>query len=1216
MENLSQYDLDQLAIRNVCDREEISKVLIKSFNEYIEALPVVIREQFNQNISYDYKVPKDGIIRIEYGMSFRDIEIGTPLTSKMGQSCPLYPSEAKRAGKSYTAPINADIILWKTTYSDQNKSGNLQPNPTQEDIIKKQLLGHIPIMVKSNSCNLSKLSTEVMLELGEDPYELGGYFIVDGGSKVMISRKNNVKNIPTFKHHKTGVVECNFSSQMGDYYEQSKYLVMELLPNKELIIKISISRGLELIVPFYVIYHAFEMSSDKDIFSTIIPDYDEMQTNHIHTASLFSKSMSADYTALKDSISKVNRFQDYVDLKEEIKNDRELILTIAKILNANDKSLMIDRGYKLDNRDEQHTTYIQLKKMLDETILPHIGVDNNSRGDKLNAIGRLIRHMYDVSQGKSPTDRDSLENVAVYNPAPGLISMFKSVFNFATVTNIISSFKKVVIADPGFNMRDSFITSHNRGNLLTIINKTLTAGNNPEINIKRDSKIKNRNSTIKSDITNRGAEVSIAMSITNDPNTSDSKSSETVMKIRGVHASEEGVKCVIQSIEGADTGKVGQLSISGEITSAVESKPIIDLLKGEDLDTFDKMNKKGSTYSRVFVNGKELGTYKDTRLLAKKYRSYRRQGKIPYQTSILYKPLEGGELHFYTNMSRLIRPLIIVYQNREEYEDKYNTWPGKPEAADTSDTADKMTQADNKKGFQYILFTKRHAELLYHKQISIEDLVKEGVVEYIAPNENKNIIACDSLDTFMKRKDDRLYEYTHLSVPIGCLSASVLAGTFSGNTQPVRVVYLSKFVKQSFGETTNTYHNSYNKKLPVRLNNYSPVVKTVTDKLYNYGPFPVIAVILPDGNNQEDSMSISESFMQRNKTSVDIYNSTSVELTVTQQLETPGPKVKGVKRVDYSHLINGLPKRGTIIRKGMPLIGIVDTAKGEKVDSSKFFQKDDTVIVDNATSDYNETALVVRVSYKSFTPIDRGDKFAAKSGCKGVVSIIKPNHSMPRTASGIIPEIIINPSSFPTRFANGQIIEGTVGEKASMALCHTDGTFYKKPDMELFDKISDELGLDRNSEHILFNGNDGKRFRARIGVFVNGYHRLYKIIKENSGVVDLPSINSRTMQPDKGINKGGGQKAGYMEIDTYAAHGSAYLLNDLLAKDPDPKTLYICDNCNKLAPANEKASRFICISCRNATFTKFESTHATGQLFHYLNAFGIRAEIIREKTLI
>src|SRR3989338_6146492 len=48
-------------------------------------------------------------------------------------------------------------------------------------------IGKIPIMLRSKYCHLYKLSEEELIEHGEDPTDPGGYFIINGNERVIIT---------------------------------------------------------------------------------------------------------------------------------------------------------------------------------------------------------------------------------------------------------------------------------------------------------------------------------------------------------------------------------------------------------------------------------------------------------------------------------------------------------------------------------------------------------------------------------------------------------------------------------------------------------------------------------------------------------------------------------------------------------------------------------------------------------------------------------------------------------------------------------------------------------------------------------------------------------------------------------------------------------------------------------------------------------------------
>ena len=49
----------------------------------------------------------------------------------------------------------------------------------------ERLVGQVPIMVKSKLCNLYQKSPKEMVAKGEEPHDLGAYFVVKGNEKLL-----------------------------------------------------------------------------------------------------------------------------------------------------------------------------------------------------------------------------------------------------------------------------------------------------------------------------------------------------------------------------------------------------------------------------------------------------------------------------------------------------------------------------------------------------------------------------------------------------------------------------------------------------------------------------------------------------------------------------------------------------------------------------------------------------------------------------------------------------------------------------------------------------------------------------------------------------------------------------------------------------------------------------------------------------------------------
>merc|ERR1719183_231736 len=58
----------------------------------------------------------------------------------------------------------------------------------------KVFLGQVPIMLRSTYCILSESNDRELTDLGECPYDQGGYFVINGSEKVLIAQEKMTNN--------------------------------------------------------------------------------------------------------------------------------------------------------------------------------------------------------------------------------------------------------------------------------------------------------------------------------------------------------------------------------------------------------------------------------------------------------------------------------------------------------------------------------------------------------------------------------------------------------------------------------------------------------------------------------------------------------------------------------------------------------------------------------------------------------------------------------------------------------------------------------------------------------------------------------------------------------------------------------------------------------------------------------------------------------------
>ncbi len=146
--------------------KNISQMEIDSFNQFIDKkLPEIIRE--NNEVT-----PKIEEVRVE----FEKIEVLRPRIVEADGSIrnEFYPLEARLRNRTYSSPIYLTMRLLRRDV-EQDK--------------KKTHVGELPIMLKSNRCWLSGKTGQELIEMGEDPMDFGGYFIINGSEKALMTQE-------------------------------------------------------------------------------------------------------------------------------------------------------------------------------------------------------------------------------------------------------------------------------------------------------------------------------------------------------------------------------------------------------------------------------------------------------------------------------------------------------------------------------------------------------------------------------------------------------------------------------------------------------------------------------------------------------------------------------------------------------------------------------------------------------------------------------------------------------------------------------------------------------------------------------------------------------------------------------------------------------------------------------------------------------------------
>jgi DNA-directed RNA polymerase II subunit RPB2 len=561
--------------------------------------------------------------------------------------------------------------------------------------------------------------------------------------------------------------------------------------------------------------------------------------------------------------------------------------------------------------------------------------------------------------------------------------------------------------------------------------------------------------------------------------------------------------------------------------------------------------------------------------------------------------LKIREVHFSTDPGRMKRPLVIVYNNIEEYDIAVRE--GKP--------------IEYK---QWINLTKTMIDDLRANKITMEDLEELQIVEYISPEEQLNCWYAPSIDDLRKYQNDIRYHFTHLDIEQAIFGVVVLSSPLASDSNAVRNTMYTNHRKQSASWFALNYPFRIDKNMTLQHYCDYPLISAFSDMLsYPTGHTPIVALALYDGYNVEDSLHVNQSSIDCGMYNASQYNSERTELERGEQFMNPDvARTQDIKReANYSNINNGFVREGTLVQKGDVLI--VKIAKLQKP-TSNYIYADKSIIHKKPEAMRVEKVIVVRnsdgvttakVKLRSDRPLSVGDKLSSRTGNKGIVGITAPRCDMPYLADGTVVDIIVNVHSIPTRMAINQLIECAMGQLAARKGASEDATVFRKIDVHAIFKELEDRGIKYGGNKQAFNGHTGEPIDTFMFVGPTTYNRLQKFAIDEHYAVRTGPTSALTHQPLAGKHSDGGLRLGEMEKDVLCAHGTMRAFFNKFYTDSDGIENVICRKCGGYAIINEQRDIYKCKKCSHAAeFATVKTSWGANLLHNMLTAMSVKPE--------
>ena len=973
-------------------------------------------------------------------------------------------------------------------------------------------IGQIPLMLRSRPCYLTQLEPEEAFEMGECMYELGGYFIIGGSERVLLTqevlgnnmyyageRKNTtadstgkrtlVEHAPAFKVQSPNYVTDRESyaairsiSDDGATGPFSHFLIVPP-PTESKRKRLALVQlpGYDQPVPLLAVFEALGVTTDKELYDIIlagVPDTDRLAYDSVLTELILSYESFRGDQSSSDFLASRTRTQ-----------------SVSQVLS-----------------------------LLHTSLFPHV----EARGDspaailrrKAYALGHLTRMALDISIGKSkPSDRDHFKFKRLDASGDLYFQQFKRIFKEL-------SRKMITLMDKRLTYEATNYAGTNLKNLL----QPETMGAfwfSREVLIEFEKAHKSQWGG-KDGVSQELSRLSFYSTLSQLRRISlQMDSSLNIAPPRRLHCSQYGLVCPTDSPDGKSIGFIKAFTLFSQLATPASSAEVVGIMDAEGLLRLSSVHPStwNPRWTRVFVNADLVGLLPgDAEAFHRSLVKARREGRIPFTVSLSWNRLDNV-YQVYTDAGRPIRP-VAREGTTEEALKRASTWQDVLKHLDWIDASETETTRISMEPYHPTLSSELHPSFNYAPSSAVVPFFDHNAGTrnmFSAAQQQKQAVGWyhtnvqkrfDTMATLLhtpQRPLSQTWTYSHV---FGCMpygvNVMVAIMVYSGFNQEDSVLVNQGSLKRGLFDTT--YYHSYKYEeelLDVGLQTHTQVANLTSDKWI-------------DVQRKADA-----DYSHLDADGIIKVGSEVDPRTVLVGFVSPVPDAEGI--VQSYRDVSVLPKRG---QRG-------------RVDAVYRYRTEDGLL-----------GIHIRLAERRTPTL--GDKFASRHGQKGTIGAIVPEEDMPFTPRGVRPDIVVNPHAIPTRMTVGQLLESTCNKLGLYLGALTDATPFtvsnRIPDTA---KKMTELGFHPYGNEILYNGQTGEMFDAEIFMGPTFYMRLKQMVEDKINYRDTGARQLLTHQPPEGRANDGGLRIGEMERDVLLAHGiSAFAQESMMKRSDGEEMVY------------------------------------------------------------
>jgi DNA-directed RNA polymerase beta subunit len=330
----------------------------------------------------------------EYKLRTGKVEIQKPFTKEAdGSKSLIYPTEARLRNLTYSAHMYLEMAL---------------DHEGEENPLEKVYIGELPLMLKSDVCHLSGLDKDELLVKGEDPQDPGGYFIVNGSERAVVTMEEIAPNKIILE--RLGEIEDRRAKAIVTSIKSGFRARISLEYRKPRKSGVFLRISFPYVpgeIPLVILLRALGLSTDEEIITAISDDFN-------------FQMVVADDIQVSEAALKL----DSKEMESLNKEEREEYLQTAAVKYIGNR---VAKGMTEEYRIKR------AEDVIDRYLLPHMGVEGDRRGDKAIYLAEMCEMLLQVIYGmREPHDKDHYTNKRLRVSGDLMEDLFRVAFTSLT----------------------------------------------------------------------------------------------------------------------------------------------------------------------------------------------------------------------------------------------------------------------------------------------------------------------------------------------------------------------------------------------------------------------------------------------------------------------------------------------------------------------------------------------------------------------------------------------------------------------------------------------------------------------------------------------------------------------------------------------------------------------------------------------------------------